>query len=133
MPRLLQTITSSFFFLLLLAGTATAAEAQLQIAVAAEGTEMTSQISQIAARAPYFLIFDQENKLLQTVENPSTDVRGGAGPRAAALLAEKKVTLVIAGEFGRKMEAALNASQIQTIERQGRVIDAVKEQNHAQK
>ncbi len=132
MLRIIHRITGSFLFLLLLAGTVSAGEDQLQIAVAAESTELTAMISKVAARAPYFLIFDQQNNLLQTLKNPSADVSGGAGPKAAAFLAEKKVSLVIAGQFGRKMQDALKSFKIQTVVRQGRVIDAVKEHNHAQ-
>lgn len=133
MYKILHTLITSFLFLLLLAQPAAAREELLQIAVAAEQAEATSKISGVAARAPYFLIFDSHNKLLQTVQNPFADARGGTGPKTAALLGEKKVTLVIAGKFGRKMSAALNASHIQTVEQQGLVIDAVREQNHDRK
>ena len=128
----LHNISVSFLFLLMLAGAASAGEKQLLIAVAGESPEPTSQISKVAARAPYFLLFDGQSKLLQTLKNPNTSATGGAGPSTADFLAKHKATLVIAGQFGRKMENALHSSKIQTVERQGRILDAVKEQNHAQ-
>jgi predicted Fe-Mo cluster-binding NifX family protein len=132
MMRFIGTVIGAFLLPLLLAETISAVENQRLIAVAAESTELTSQISKVAARAPYFLIFDGENNLLQTTQNPHMDAAGGAGPKTAALLAEKKVSYVIAGQFGNKMLNALHSSKIETVEKQGHVIDAVKEQNHEQ-
>ncbi len=132
MLRIIHNLSISFIFLLMLAGTASAGDKQLLIAVAGEAPETTSQISKVAARAPYFLFFDGQNNLVKAVENPAAGASGGAGPSAAAFLDEQKVNLVIAGQFGNKMAAALKSSQIETVQRQGLVIDAVKEQNHAQ-
>ena len=132
MLRIIHNISILFVFLLMLAGTASAGDKQLLIAVAGESTETTSSVSKVAAREPYFLLFDGQNNFVKAVENPAADASGGAGPSAAAFLAEQKVNLVIAGQFGNKMAAALKSSQIKTVQRQGLVIDAVKEQNHAQ-
>ncbi len=132
MLRILCNVSILLLFLLMLAGAVSAGEKQLLIAVAGETTETTSQVSKVAARAPYFLFFDGKNTLVKAVENPAAGASRGAGPSAAAFLAEQKVTLVIAGQFGNKMTAALKSSQIKTVQRQGLVIDAVKEQNHAQ-
>ena len=132
MLRTLYKISVSLLFLLMLAGTASAGKNQLLIAVAGEAPEATSQISKVAARSPYFLLFDEQNNLVKAVENPASGASGGAGPSAAAFLVEQKVSLIIAGQFGNKMEAALKSSKIETVQRQGLVIDAVKEQNHAQ-
>jgi len=122
----------SLLFLFFLTGSAMAGEEQLKIAVASEGEEIASEISKVAARAPYFLFFDKQNNLLETIKNPYNNASGGAGPKAADFLAEKNVTLVIAGQFGRKMLKTLHSHEIKNVEFQGRAIDAVKEQNHAQ-
>lgn len=118
--------------LFLLTGVALAEKKQLTIAVAAEDTEITSRICKVAARAPYFLFFDNQDNLLQTVKNPYVYTSGSAGPKAAGFLIEKKVDLIIAGRFGHKMQNALKPNKVQMVEQQGRVIDAVKEQNHGQ-
>ena len=65
------------------------------------------------------------------MDNPYADAKGGAGPKAANLLAEKKVKMIIAGQFGDKVADMLKAKKIKYVEKQGVVIDAVKEQIHA--
>ena len=107
-----------------------AGESELKVAAAADGQEKTSLISMVAARAPYFMIFDKNGHLLETVVNPYTDAESGAGSKTVNFLAEKKVTVIIAGRFGRKMKAALKDTNIKYIEQQGTVIDKVKEVTH---
>ncbi len=128
----IHKIILSSFLLLLLSKPALAQKDEFIIAVAAEGTEITSQISNVAARAPYFLFLDKQNNLLQAEANPFGNATGGAGPKSAVFLAEKKVNLIIAGQFGHKMLDALKQHTIEPVERHGSVIDAVKEQNHEQ-
>ena len=103
---------------------------EFRIAVASDNQEKTGQISKVAARADYFLIFDRDGNLLETVANPHADVAGGAGPKAAKFLAEKKINLVIAGKIGSKMAAALKSANINYIEKQGIVINEVKGVEH---
>lgn len=128
----IHRIILSFFLLLFLSKPVLAQNDEFIIVVAAEGTEITSQISKVAARAPYFLFFDKQNNLLQVEANPYGSAAGGAGPKAALFLAEKKINLIIAEQFGHKMLDALKQHTIETVERGGSVIDAVKEQNHGQ-
>ena len=116
-----------FFF----AGICVAGESEFTIAVAADGQEKTGRISKVAGRAPYFLIFDKNSNVLETVANPHADAAGGAGPKTAKFLADKKINLVMAGSFGQKMAAALTAANIKFIEQQGIIIDEVKGANHA--
>ena len=101
-------------------------EEKVIIAVASDGETLESAVSHLAARGPYFLIVDSEGKLLEAVENPYKDTRGGAGVSATNFLAEKNVTIVIAGNFGTKMIAALKAQEIDYFEFEGIVEDAIK-------
>lgn len=120
-----------FFFLLLLSTLPSLASDYAGItAVASTGKEVNSQVSKIAARAPYYLFFDEQNQLLGSEKNPHAEADRGAGPKAADYLAGKKVQRVIAGQFGRKMLSRLQYYKIKTVNRQGRVIDAVKEQSN---
>lgn len=121
----------SMLFLLLLTGTAMAEEKAFTIAVAADGQNDSSRISIVAARTPFFLIFNKQGRLLEAINNPYVNATDDAGPSAANFLADKKVNAVIAGHFGRKMLAVLITEKIQPVERQGLVVDAVREQTHA--
>ena len=101
-------------------------EEKVIIAVASDGKTLDAAVSQLAARAPYFLMVDGEGKLMEAVENPYKDTRGGAGVSAAHLLAEKNVTTVIAGNFGNKMIGVLKAQEIVFFEFEGIAGEAIK-------
>jgi predicted Fe-Mo cluster-binding NifX family protein len=99
---------------------------EVVFAVASNGETLEAAVSHLAARGSYFLIVDGEGKLLEAVENPYKDTRGGAGVSAANFLAEKNVTIVIAGNFGNKMKDALKAEEIAYFEFEGIVEEAIK-------
>ena len=83
-----------------------------------EKTE-NSQISDNAARAPYYLIFDKRGNLLEVITNPFREAARGAGPKMADLLASKNVSVVVAGDFGHKMKSALDKKGIDHHEASG--------------
>lgn len=96
------------------------------IAVASDGEALEAAVSHLAARGAFFLIVDSKGNLLEAVENPYKDSKGGAGVLAANFLAEKNVTIVIAGNFGNKMKDALEAQEIAFFEFEGIVEEAIK-------
>ncbi len=100
------------FVLLLYSIVFAQAQQQKIIAVAAVDRTGNSQISQIAAHAPYYLIFDKNGQLLEVVSNPFRDAARRAGPQVAALLAEKNVTVMVACDFGPKLIIALDEKGI---------------------
>ena len=91
-----------------------------------EKTE-NSQISDNAARAPYYLIFDKRGNLLEVISNPFREAARGAGPKVADLLASKNVSVVVAGDFGYKMESALGKMGIDHHEASGIVKNVVED------
>ncbi len=97
------------------------------IAVATFEKTESSQISDKAARAHYYLVFDKSGKLREIISNPFRDAAGGAGPKMADLLAEKNVTVVVAGAFGYKMAKALEAKRIKHHEASGIVKNVVED------
>ena len=84
----------------------------MKIAIASEGKEINSEISQRGGRAPYYLVFE-DKKLIETIKNPFATGSGGAGFSVAYMLADKKVNLVIAGKVGGNMVSALNEKGIE--------------------
>jgi len=78
----------------------------MKIAIASEGESVDSAVSSLGGRAPYYLIFDN-NELAETIKNPFAVGGGGAGWSVAHLLAEKGVEKVIAGKIGPNMAQAL--------------------------
>jgi len=96
------------------------------IAVASEEDTLESAVSHTAARCPFYIIVDGEGKILEAVENPYKDTRGGAGVSAAEFLAGKNVTTLIAGNVGNKMKEELDAQEIAYLEFEGTVEEAIK-------
>ena len=101
-------------------------EVDVKIAVASNNKESTSNVSSLAGRCPYYIIFDSTGKFVEVIENPYKDVRGGAGSSTADYLAEKRVTMVIAETFGGKMINAMKSKGITYYEFEGIASDAVK-------
>lgn len=120
------------FFWLIAAGAASASATAVLIAVAANGPEQNAMVSDQAGRASYFLFFDGGGTFLRAERNPFAGIPGGAGPKAAVFLSGEGVTLVVAGEFGAKMERALSSYKIEYIIKTGvahEVVQAVLEKN----
>ena len=98
-----------------------------KIAVAAEGKNDSAMVSAVAARSPFFLMFDQDGKFLEAIANPHKGAGGNASGLVTAFLADKGVTDVIAGDFGDKMKNALEQKGIAYVEMKGSsAADAVK-------
>lgn len=102
------------FALCMLPGTVPGADAVQggRIAVAADGPATDAAVSLKAARCAYFLIFDNQGDLIESLANPHRQTRGGAGPQVAEMLAQKGVDAFIAGEFGARMSDALQRKGI---------------------
>ncbi|MFO7760316.1 MAG: NifB/NifX family molybdenum-iron cluster-binding protein [Thermodesulfobacteriota bacterium] len=116
-----------FFICALLAfSTATAGAQEEKIAVAANGDNTDTLISQKTARAPFILIFDKNGNLVESHKNPTIRDRR-AGPAMAQWLAENHVDIIIGGNFGARMTQALEDLQIRRIKKSGSVIAAVKD------
>jgi len=117
----------SLAILLLCPVMANAAELEkMKIAVAASSKTAKASVSNMAAKCPYYLIFNNKGELIEVIDNPYRDASGGAGPSAANFLAQRDVTIVIAGDFGSKMINTLKNKGITHFEFKGRVDDAVK-------
>lgn len=97
----------------------------MKTAVASMGKEESSEISQQAGRAPYYLIFE-DGKLSETIENPFAVGGGGAGFGVAKMLADRGVKKVVAGAFGPNMSGALEQRGLEHRQMTGKVSDALK-------
>jgi predicted Fe-Mo cluster-binding NifX family protein len=109
----------------LLASPAWPAE-QEKIAVAAEGKTAKARVSGVAARAPYYLLFDGSGNLLEAAANPFKDARGGAGTSVVTFLSQKGATLVVAGNFGGNMIQGMKGKGMRYLEFKGSAAEAVK-------
>ena len=90
-----------------------------KIAVAANDDNENSEISNIAGRAEWFLIFDEKGNFSKAIKNPALNRGGGASSEVVNLLVRESCKIFIAGQFGFKMEAQLKANNIDYYTRQG--------------
>jgi len=97
-----------------------------KIAVAATGENENSEISDIAGRAPFFLIFDKDGNFLKSVKNPALSLGGGASTEVVNLLVRESCKTFVAGQVGFKMQTQLRSNNIEYIQKQGLAKDFIK-------
>ena len=97
----------------------------MKIAIASTGKTKNDNISEKAGRAPYYLIFDDSENLIEKIDNPFSFGSGGAGFSVAKMLADKKINIVVAEKFGPKMTDALEERGLKYYEFDGKVSDAL--------
>jgi predicted Fe-Mo cluster-binding NifX family protein len=105
---------------------ADAEERKSLIAVASDGKVGMGDVGSVAARSHYFLIFDDQENLIEVLENPHRETGGGAGPLVANLMAERGVSTLVAQNFGINIKASLDEKDVSYFEFSGQVGDAVK-------
>jgi len=86
----------------------------MKIAVASRQKTEKSEVSQIGARAEYFLVFEGK-KLIKTIKNPFLS-GGGAGFSVAAMLEDEKVEVFVSQKIGCNMKNALEERKIRGVE-----------------
>ena len=90
-----------------------------KIAIATVGDSVNSEISKVAGRAPYYLIFDGNGVLLKSIKNPSQNRRGGASSVVVNFLKKESVKTIISGKFGDTMVRQLKTNKIEYHENVG--------------
>ena len=85
-----------------------------KIAVTADAPSMDATIDPRFGRCRYFLLVDTERETFEALKNTDT-TRGGAGARAAEMIASKGATVLLTGECGSNASKALAAAGIQVV------------------
>ena len=98
----------------------------MKIAIAADTASTDASISMQAARAPCYLVFDEDGMLLDTIMNPYNAAEHGVAPRIAHLLQEQQINTLVAGEFGERFIELLQENNISAVIAQGTVSNAIK-------
>jgi predicted Fe-Mo cluster-binding NifX family protein len=109
------------------AATATKAPQKQLFAIAGNGKEPTAQIPYLAARATHYHLYDENGNLVEILANPFLSMEANIGPAAAKMLAERGVTVLVAGMVGPKMKDVVVASKMRFVARKGTVQGVVDE------
>ena len=97
----------------------------MKIAIAADAPNIDTEVAAHAARAAFYLIFDEDGRLHAALANPLVASGHNAGPAAAQFLAGQGVGLVTAGDFGPHFLDALAEHGISHVQETGRVADII--------
>jgi predicted Fe-Mo cluster-binding NifX family protein len=94
MKRLISVVLLTLF----LASGLAFAEQKGNICVATKEKSPETAVSELAAQAPYFLIFDEKGNLIETIDNPFKG-KNEAGKLMLAFLVDKSVTAIIGRDY----------------------------------
>jgi predicted Fe-Mo cluster-binding NifX family protein len=87
----------------------------MKICITAQGNNLDAQVDPRFGRCQYFIFVDTDTLQFEAVQNPSTDVMGGAGVVSGQLVAEKQVKAVLTGNVGPNAFQTLQAAGIDMI------------------
>lgn len=85
------------------------------IAVTSSGDSLDSLLNEKFGRCQYFIIVDPDTMKFEAVLNPAENAQGGAGPKAAEVIINKGVNILLTGHVGDKAEEALKRGSIKIV------------------
>lgn len=83
------------------------------VAIAATGRDISSPVSYLFGRAPFFIICDRAKKTYKTVPNKYMDAQHAAGLRAAQMIAKLNVDAVCGNNVGFEPFRVFNQARIE--------------------
>lgn len=82
------------------------------IAVPVDEKNIKSRVCVSFGRTPYFLIYDTDSKEDKILDNSAAASAGGAGIKAAQLIADNKANILLTPRLGEKAADVLKAAKI---------------------
>jgi len=86
------------------------------IAVTSSGDSLDSLVNEKFGRCQYFIIVDPDTMKFEAVPNIAENMQGGAGPKAAEILINKSIKVLLTGHVGDKAEEALKRGNIKMVD-----------------
>lgn len=102
----------------------------MKIAIATDTASIDASVSTHAARARYYLVFDDDGRLLDTISNQYHSVEHGAAIQAARLMEKHRIDMLVAGNFGERFIDLLQENNIIAVTAQGQVSHVIKNVVH---
>lgn len=84
----------------------------MKVAIPVDEKSLNSNVCVSFGRAPYFLIYDTALETADFTDNSAVNEQGGAGIKAAQLMADKGVEAVISVRLGENAAQVLSAAGI---------------------
>jgi len=84
----------------------------MKICLCSEGETIDDKISSVFGRAPYFLIYNDQDKTYRCIENTAKDEAHGAGTNAAQIILDENVDVLITNALGPNAKQVLDSSGI---------------------
>ncbi|HPX93362.1 MAG TPA: NifB/NifX family molybdenum-iron cluster-binding protein [Bacillota bacterium] len=94
----------------------------MKLAIPVDSNSIESKVCMSFGRAPYYLIHDTESKENQFVLNTAAQSAGGAGVRAAQIVADQKVDAVLTPRCGQNAAGVLLAAKARIYRTKGESI-----------
>lgn len=85
----------------------------MKIIIPSEKGTLNSQICVSFGRAPYFILFDTESGSYEILNNGAAESQGGAGIKAAQIVADSGADTLITCRCGQNAADVLNAAKIE--------------------
>jgi len=84
----------------------------MKIAIPVDENHAGTAVCASLARAPYYLIMDTVSNEMTFIENTAADSQGGAGVKAAQLLADQKIEALLTPRCGQNAAEVLTAAKM---------------------
>ncbi len=84
----------------------------MKIAIPSDDKNMDSAVCLSFGRAPYFVFYDTDTQEVEYVENDAATKRGGAGIRAAQMIADSGAQAVLTPRCGENAGEVLGESNV---------------------
>lgn len=86
------------------------------LAIPMDNNDVNEEMSISFGRASYFLIYNLDNDKFNFIENEGINIPGGAGIKAAQLLIDNKVDVLITASLGTNAFEILDEAKVKTYE-----------------
>jgi len=91
----------------------------MKIAIPVESNSMEANISASFGRSAYFLIYDTTNQNAEYLLNKAADSQGGAGIKAAQLMIDANINILLTPRCGEKAMDIFNETDIKLYQTRG--------------
>lgn len=85
----------------------------MKICITSEGKDLDAKVDPRFGRCKYFIFADSDKEGFEVIENPNTELMGGAGIQSAQMVTIKQVKAVFTGNVGPNAFTTLQAAGIE--------------------